>query len=399
MSSDKAKHWTDTKFSETLMMDALLKHILGLMPYGRADLGEVYEVIGQLKPNDEEQWILAWSALANKLQIRAEKAEQASRNITAAAIYLRTATYWRASLMYFSHHEDSRIQEYAHLSKHCYDKYLMLSGAPGRYVEIPYEDSFLPGYFYRAPNADKNAPLMILTPGRDTWAEDTCWVYEAALKRGIHCLIYDGPGQGFALRLQNLRFRPDWENVIKPVVNFALTLPDIDPDRIGLMGFSFGAFLSTRAAAFEKRIKLCIADPGSVSWGESIINHFPPPLRQAIVGPEIVRRAFAWMAEHTPLEWLIRDYAWKHGVQNEDVFTTLQAYDNTSIIEKIECHMLVTDGTEEMARPQAERLFAALQCRKDYLLFDEQSTAQAHCQIGGYATATEYLFNWIDEHL
>jgi pimeloyl-ACP methyl ester carboxylesterase len=303
--------------------------------------------------------------------------------------------------MYFSYPEDTRIGDHAHASSMCYERYLKLSRYPGKYVEIPYEDSFLPGHFYRSPVAADSAPLLVITPGRDTWADDTCWVYDAALRRGIHCLVYDGPGQGFALRLNNLRFRPDWENVVGPVIDFALQIPGIDPARIGLMGLSFGAFLSTRAAAFEKRLKVCIADPGSLNWGESIVNHFPPPIRKALVGegPDFIRQAFTWTAEHTALSWLIRDYAWKHGVSNEDVFKALLAYDNTSVVGQIECETLVMDGTEEIARGQAQRLFDALKCPKHYMLFDEASTAQLHCQMGAYATASEYLFNWIEEKL
>lgn len=399
MKHDKTTHWTGLKLSETLMMDALLKHLLGLMPHGMTDLGEVMEVVGQLKPDDEDQWIASWSELAQRIHSRAEASHAAGHTITAASLYLRAATYWRASLLYFSKPEDARMQDFARIGADCYEKYLSISGYPGRYVEIPYEGGYLPGHFYRAPNAADKAPLLILTPGRDTWAADTCWVYDAALKRGIHCLVYDGPGQGLALRLQGLHFRSDWENVLSPVVDYALTLPGIDPNRIGLMGLSFGAFLSTRAVAFEKRIKLCIADPGSLSWGDSIINHFPAAMRPALVGSESARRTFAWLAEHTPVEWLIRDYAWKHGVPAHEVFTTLQAYDNTPIVGQIECQMLIVDGTEEMARPQARQLYDALGCPKHYLLFDEATTAQAHCQIGAYATAIEYLFNWIDDHL
>lgn len=394
-------HWTSTKFSETLMMDALLKHIFGLMQYGMSDLGEVFEVIGQLKPNDEERWINAWSAVALRLQNLAEMADRTDKRLTASSTYLRAATYWRASLMYFSHPEDLRIGEYARASSRCYQRYLELSGYPGRYVGIPYEDTFLSGYFFKSPVAAESAPLLIITPGRDTWADDTVWVYDAALRRGIHCLIYDGPGQGLALRLNNLYFRPDWENVIKPVVDFALEIPGVDPSRIGLMGLSFGAFLSVRAAAFEKRLKVCIADPGSLSWAEGILNHFPAPIRQVLVGdgPDVLREAFTWTAQHTSLKWLVRDYAWKHGVREQDVFKALLAYDNTPVIDQIECETLVMDGTEEMARGQAKRLFDALKCPKHYILFDADSTAQAHCQIGAYSTASATLFDWLEGRL
>ena len=401
-SSISGSHWTSTKYSKNMMMDALVKHLLGLMPYGMTDLGEVLEVVGQLKPGDEERWITAWGAMAQRLQYRAEEAERKDKSVTASSAFLRASTYWRASLMYFSHPDDSRIRGYAHASSRCYERYLALSGYPGQYVEIPYEDSFLPGHFYRSPVAEDNAPLLIITPGRDTWAEDTRWVYDGAIRRGIHCLVYDGPGQGFALRINDLHFRHDWENVVRPVVDFALTIPGIDPSRIGVMGLSFGGFLVPRAAAFEKRIKICIADPGNPSWGDSIIGHFPTVTSQGLLGKygDSVRRWFTRTLEHLPfMEWLLRDYAWKHGVSSQEVFQTLQTYDNTSILDQITCETLVMDGTEEIAKGQAQKLFDALKCPKDYLLFDETTTAQSHCQIGGYATATEYLFDWLGERL
>lgn len=383
------QHWTSIKFINNILGDALIKHILGLMPYGMTDLGEVLEVVGQLKASDEESWVSSWGVMAQKLQNRAEIAEQKGKKVTASTAYLRAATYWRASLFYFSDPDDSRMREYSHASAKCYERYLELSGYPGKYIEIPYENSFLSGHFYKSPVAKDNAPLLIITPGRDTWAEDTCWIYDGAIRRGIHCLVYDGPGQGFALRLNDLRFRHDWENVIKPVVDYAVEIPGVDPSRIGLMGLSFGGFIVPRAAAFEKRIKVCVANSGNISWGRGISGHLQKvsQLPAHALPPEVAG--------------LVKDYAWKHGVPNTvaDVIKVLGDYDNTSIVDKITCEMLVMDGTEEITHGEARKFFDLLKCPKDYMLFDETTTAQLHCQMGGYATATEYLFDWLDERL
>lgn len=397
-----AQHWTSVTFNDHLMVDALFKHLLGLTVYGMTDPGEVLEVMVQITSSDEEQWISAWSAMARRLQDRAERAEQDGHTVTAASAYLRASTYWRASLLFFSYPEDPRMVGNAQKSHRCYERYLAVSGYPGQYVEIPYEDSFLPGHFYRSPNAPENGPLLIITPGRDTWAEDTRWVYDGALKRGIHCLIYDGPGQGYALRLNDLTFRPDWENVLGPVIDHALTIPGIDHDRIGVMGMSFGGFLVTRAAAFDKRVKLCVPDPGSVSWGAGMIDRLPTPLRQIVTGtgPDVLRHLAITVAERLPmLEWLLRDYAWKHGVPKADVFLELMKYDNADVLDQIECEMLVLNGAAEMTQDQPKKLYAALTAPKEYLYFDENTTAQAHCQMGGYSTGTELLMDVIARKL
>ena len=41
----------------------------------------------------------------------------------------------------------------------------------------------------------------------------------AALERGYNVVIFEGPGQGSQLFLHDVPFRPDWENVITPIVD------------------------------------------------------------------------------------------------------------------------------------------------------------------------------------
>ena len=55
-------------------------------------------------------------------------------------------------------------------------------------------------------------------------------------------------------------------------MDFALTLPNIDANRIALTGWSLGGYL----ASGEHRLAACIADPGN--WG------IGPGLRQAVIG-------------------------------------------------------------------------------------------------------------------
>ena len=40
--------------------------------------------------------------------------------------------------------------------------------------------------------------------------------------------------------------RPDWEKVVTPVVDVAVKLPGVDPEKIILAGWSFGGFLVVR---------------------------------------------------------------------------------------------------------------------------------------------------------
>jgi dipeptidyl aminopeptidase/acylaminoacyl peptidase len=79
--------------------------------------------------------------------------------------------------------------------------------------------------------------------------------------RGIACLVIDTPGTGEPLRLRGVPSRPDYEVPTSAIVDYLETRSDVDADRIGLLGISLGGYYAPRGAAFEHRIKACVA------WG------------------------------------------------------------------------------------------------------------------------------------
>jgi pimeloyl-ACP methyl ester carboxylesterase len=186
-------------------------------------------------------------------------------------------------------------------------------------------------------------------------------------------------------------------------VDRLIEIDGVDPDRIGLMGASFGGYLAPRAAAFEKRLKVCIANPGVLDWGASIKSAFPPELIEALdAGPEQFNAAIEMvMGLSATHSWFMEDSMWKHGVDNPfDLMKEFEKCDLRPHVDRIECPTLVMDGTQEaFSTGQAKPLYDALSCEKEYLLFDDESTAQLHCQNGANATAGEFLFDWLDGRL
>src|SRR5258707_3905917 len=70
--------------------------------------------------------------------------------------------------------------------------------------------------------------------------------------------------------------RPDWEAVLTPVVDYALTRPEIDPCRIAGFGYSLGGYLLARAAAFEHRLAALILDDGVHDLASGFADNLPP---------------------------------------------------------------------------------------------------------------------------
>jgi alpha-beta hydrolase superfamily lysophospholipase len=144
---------------------------------------------------------------------------------------------------------------------------MKLLDTPVEQVLIPYEMTALPGYFYRPNDSEKPRPTLLVHGGYDSIGEELyLLVAAAAIQRKYNCLIFEGPGQGALIREQHLPFRPDWERVVTPVVDYLLTRPEVDPARIALLGISVGGYLAPRAAAFEHRLAALIANDGIYSY-------------------------------------------------------------------------------------------------------------------------------------
>ncbi len=120
---------------------------------------------------------------------------------------------------------------------------------PAEQVAIPFEGTLLPGYLFRPDNSGEPRPTLIYHGGYDSVLEEAYFAAAAgAVHRGYNCLTFDGPGQGAVLRDQHLTFRADWDTVVSAAADYAIKRPEVDSERLALMGTSFGGFLAARAA-------------------------------------------------------------------------------------------------------------------------------------------------------
>jgi dienelactone hydrolase len=79
--------------------------------------------------------------------------------------------------------------------------------------------------------------------------------------------MVDCPGSGEALRFLDLKSRVETEDWATACVDYLLTRADVEPAKIGLVGWSLGGYYAPRAAAFEKRLALCVAWGANHDWG------------------------------------------------------------------------------------------------------------------------------------
>jgi hypothetical protein len=230
------------------------------------------------------------------------------------------------------------------------------------------------------------------------------WMQGAAgaVARGYDCLTFDGPGQGYALWKQGLTFRPDWEHVITPVVDFALSREGIDPKRIAIQGISQGGYWVPRAIPFEKRIAAAIADPGVVDVSTSWTATLPPPMLELLRAGR--NDEFdGYMARSldpttkAALVFRMRPY----GVTSYyDAFRASMDYSLIDVVGRIECPMLITEPANEAFWPgQSRRLYDLLSSPKTLVPFSVSDGADLHCEPKGYGLRDLRVFNWLDAML
>jgi len=276
--------------------------------YGGADVGECLVTVHRVEEGDDESWYREWRKTAERLEKEGDAFLEAKDRVSARECYFRASGYYRSAEFFLrADPRDPRIPETWRKSRDSFLKGAALSDAVIKPVEIPYENTTLPGYLCLVDETAVKRPLLIVNTGFDGTAEELYFsVARAAVERGFHCLVFEGPGQGRVLREQKILFRPDWEKVVTPAVDFAIRYEGVDPDRIALMGISMGGYLAPRAAAFEGRIKACIANGGVYDFFAATLRHAPPDFARLLESPEACREIDREIREKMKTEAMVR---------------------------------------------------------------------------------------------
>ena len=252
---------------------------LGRAYHSGANVGKVLYLTRLVKDGDFESAFAAFKEAGDEARAQAQESLAGGHRESARQAYLWAQNFYDSATYFADGSKDpSRLEPTWEDLYDCWLKSLALFDPPIEPVSIPYEGTTLRGFYMRGKGRARRRPLFILVNGSDGSLLDM-WLWGAAggTARGYDCLTFDGPGQGYALWKQKLAFRPDWEKVITPVIDFVLSRSDVDPKRIALQGISQGGYWVPRALAFEKRIAAGIADPGVVDVSTSWTGTLPGP--------------------------------------------------------------------------------------------------------------------------
>lgn len=214
--------------------------------------------------SDWKDWAPNWLRVGDMHRQLAEEADRARQTVSATEAYQRAA--WCYHLGKFLWFEDPALHQRLHqLNVSTYAKAIAHLDPPGERVEVPFEGTVIPGIL-RRPRGATHPPLVLLVPGLDSVKEELFAIENDFLRRGMATLTIDGPGQGE--NAPRFPIRPNWDSVIRPLLDGLQGRKDVDLDRVGLMGISMGGIYGPRAAAYEKRLRAVIALAGPYDLSE-----------------------------------------------------------------------------------------------------------------------------------
>lgn len=363
-------------------------NMLSSSAYGGAEIGELHR-IGQMLQGkdgeDDDAWFDACVKVADRVRARAEEFERSGHPVSAAAFYLRACNYYQMGER-FRTPKDAKALEAFRTGVACFHKHASLSDMNIEIVEVPFEGGSLPGYFVPAQNArGKRAPCVVFFDGLDVTKEiQYMRGVPDLVKRGISCLVMDGPGTGEAIRFRDYYLRHDYEVAGSACIDYLEQRADVDPKKIGVVAISLGGYYAPRCASMEPRFAACIA------WGAIWDYHATWKKR--------IDAAFK-----TSLSVPGHHILWILGVDSlDEALKKLEPYRLDGVVQKMRCPFLIVHGAEDEQIPlaHAQALLDASGSRdKTLRVFTKEEGGHQHCQRDYLTLGVATMWSWFEDKL
>ena len=348
-----------------------------------ADLGEILETVKVIAEGDAQSWYTAWEATADRVFALAERTHDP---LSKGGAYMRACTYQRTAEFLLPPDDPKRPASFEKIGSY-FVKGLDTLGVRYERITVPCGGATLRALHFPGPRGAETRPLLMFGGGFDSILEEYYPNFaEAALKRGYSVLIYEGPGQGEALRKYGLTYTAEWEKPVKAVLDEFLH-SRAKPSKIALIGMSMGGYFAPRAAAFEDRIDGVVTYDTCYDFGE-VANR----VIAAAKNPEALK--------NIGVSWAYNNARWTMGAKDaDDTLKACAAYTLAPVADRIRQDVLILAGTEDHFIPfhQTADFEKALVNARSVTtrIFDRQSGGSGHCQGGALTLYHAAVFDWL----
>ncbi len=393
---------------------------LGSAGYGCAEVGEIVTTVNEINARGEtyQNYYDLFAERALRTEQIADGQLAAGHTASARSAFLRAATYYDLCLFFVlgtrQHAYEASV--YARMQRN-WNAAARLFDPPFERVRIPYDGTWLPGYFLSPDSSGTARPTVILNNGSDAQNVDLyTFGGAAALERGYNALIFEGPGQGSMLFERKVPYRPDWQHVVTPIVDWLTARADVDSSRIAITGWSMCGASVIEAAGYEHRLAAVVADPGVLDawavWPKDVRK-----LADSGAGKTEINRI--WTREFIPHIHGISAFTLK---KRSELFTRealaagraghifTDLYDLSLALKRVNCiaeaprvttPALITEYEDDAFFPQGSQagaVYARLpkHIRKELRRFTVAEGAEYHDAPMAPQTRNQVVFDWLD---
>ncbi|GMV52187.1 MAG: dipeptidyl aminopeptidase [Nitrospira sp.] len=372
-------------------MDYYFSWIMGRQIYDGSEAGECFDAAASIVDGDAASWQRAWRSLAERVEGQAQTARRGGDVAGARTAYLRACTYYRAPL-FMMKPQTTAFHDHWQKMQACFHQAIDLFDPPIERIHVPFQHHMLPGYFWKVDPGDRKRPTLLVFGGIETFAEDCYFMIgQSGPQRGYNVLTVDLPGQGMNPD-EGLFFGARMEIPVRAALDYALSRPEVDADRLATFGFSWGGHIAFKGGRHDPRIQALIANPPMPNVFRAVLgqqkghNRRDPIAR--IVFDQIVWRMGLRISFHP------RDIARR--IAKAYDYLVYGKVDPRKILCPTLC--LAGEGEAPITLQIARECFEQLpHPRKKLVIFTREQGGEAHCQINNLALPNGVMFDWLDE--
>lgn len=250
-----------------------------------ASSGEILRIATQVVPGSLEDYYNPYHYFAQQMQNLSESIDPKVDPAGYRQANFHASFYNRQSVITLvGNASDPRLYDVWPIMQDQFAKAIaLLEPAPGLPLNISAKNSSIgpfeiPAYFFKGAAGNQSLPTFIVGTGYDGPMQDL-YHFSCAeiLKRGVNCMVYEGPGQATPRRA-GLAWIADWWSVVTPLVDYLETRPDVDASKIVLLGDSFGGLLAPIAASHEHRLSAMVLLDGYADQFQALSEEFGPKI-------------------------------------------------------------------------------------------------------------------------
>ena len=240
------------------------------------DLQALIDTVATINSTEDEDWVPAWSAVAERFEKQANAALARGDKTNARRNFLEAKTFYSLARFPAPYHSGSAIcpPDMSPIKAQSYQKYLdcfhkatALRDEPQIELRIKRDGKEAVGYLRlpKGASVKNKVPAVLVMCGGDMYKEDREKYADGATNEGMAALVVDAPGTGQTTFAHSPEAIVAWQAALDALQ----ARPEIDGNRLGAFGVSRGGLWVMRLGAQDKRIKgLISCAPGGVGyWG------------------------------------------------------------------------------------------------------------------------------------